>query len=125
MRWLLGWASIADQLKINITGCNLLGLLRRNMTTKLIPTLAETQTRLHESIKYKMDDRVIKVINDSITASIEHGTNVIDFSLNSSIDSDLVINYLKIFKYDTVTVQDVPSEGRKSYRITLPLVSVT
>lgn len=95
------------------------------MTTKLIPTLAEAQNRLHESIKNKMDERVVKVINDSIDASIEYGTNVVEFSLFDSVDADLVVNYLKIFKYDSVAVEDVPAEGRKSYKITLPLVPPT
>jgi hypothetical protein len=72
------------------------------MTTKLIPTLAEAQNRLHESIKNKMDERVVKVINDSIDASIDYGTNVVEFSLFDSVDADLVVNYLKIFKYDSV-----------------------
>ena len=92
------------------------------MSTKLIPTLTEAQNRLHESIKDKMDERVVKVINDSIDASIEYGTNIVNFSLFDSVDSDLVVNYLKIFKYDSVVVADVPSEGKKSYKITLPLV---
>ena len=92
------------------------------MSTKLIPTLAEAQNRLHESIKDKMDERVVKVINDSIDASIEYGTNIVNFSLFDSVDSDLVVNYLKIFKYDSVVVEDMPAEGRKSYKITLPLV---
>ena len=95
------------------------------MTTKLIPTLAEAQNRLHESIKDKMDERVVKVINDSISSSIEYGTNLVTFSLYDSIDSDLVVNYLKIFKYDAVVVEDVPAAGRKSYNITLPLVPPT
>ena len=75
--------------------------------SKIIPTVTEAVNQLNESIKDKMDERVVKIIKDSIQASIDYGTDEVTFTLPFKSDKDLVVSYLAIFKY-TATFESNP-----------------
>ena len=50
---------------------------------------------------------VVKIIKDSIQASIDYGTDEVTFTLPFKSDKDLVVSYLAIFKY-TATFESNP-----------------